>query len=205
MRFSLKWLLIALCAVASPALADSSLVFNQTVIAIVPPNTIPELNKPKGDMVLPQKPANESPSLADSIFSGNGESASVGQPMHERKTLRVITRTDQLSTQQGIITQYRIDEAHGVLTLFPFAEPRYLMPEPIATPVDVLFISEDGVIQQIAPQLNLSMIADDIEVDFPVKALLFMKAGLVESWKIAPGSRVEHSMFHPKPMIIKMD
>lgn len=194
---------------STPATAqdDQPVVFSQTIIAIVPGTTVPK--------AITQSPSLQSPAAAPSEKSdeaatpelSNDANAMIEQAIQAAETpkLRVQVRNDQIPLDSGLFLSYRTDEAHGVLTYFPQAAPRPLVAENIQRPLDVLFIREDGIIAQIMPQIVLAYLPEDIRVDFPVQALLYMEAGLTAEWGIQPGYRIEHGMFKPKPLIYKVE
>lgn len=167
-------------------------VFSKTVIAIVPgsaiPKTISQAPQIRGEL----KGAEESP-------EAGGE-----QPPQEqatRRTLQVEVRPEQIRLDSGVIKNYTLDGQNGVLTYFTHAEPRSLLAENIQKPLDMLFITDDGVIVQIVPEVVPAYLPDDIGTDFPLRALLYLQAGQAEAWAIEPGFRIEHGMFNPRPMI----
>jgi len=71
----------------------------------------------------------------------------------------------------------------------------------VYTPVDVLFVSEDGTIMQIMPQVVLGEITQTLQAKFPIKALLFLKSGEALARGIRPRDVVAGSMFTPAPAV----
>ncbi len=67
----------------------------------------------------------------------------------------------------------------------------------VYTPVDVLFVAEDGQILQIMPKVTLSEIAQDIRAHAPIKAFLFLKAGQAQAAGIKAHDYVNGKMFTP--------
>lgn len=205
----LSALLLSL-ALSTPATAQENqpVVFSQTVIAIVPGTTVPQAITQSPALQSPaQAPSeNAEPAVEDGELSTDA-TAMLNQAVAaaEIPKLRVQVRNNQIPLDSGLFLSYRTDAGHGVLTYFPQAAPRPLVAENIQRPLDVLFIREDGIIAQIMPQVVLAHLPEDIRVDFPVQALLYMEAGLTAEWGIQPGYRVEHGMFKPKPLIYKVE
>lgn len=72
----------------------------------------------------------------------------------------------------------------------------------VYTPVDVLFIADDGTVVQIAPNVVMGEVTQAIEAKHPVKALLFLKAGESATRKLAPRrSIVAAKIFTPAPNV----
>ena len=71
------------------------------------------------------------------------------------------------------------------------------------TPVDVVFIAEDGMVVQITPNLKLGELAQDVVAKLPVKALLFLKAGQASARGMHPRDMVIGSMFTQAPPTVE--
>lgn len=202
------------------------IVFSQTVIAIVPGNAVPKTISQSPMLQTPLDSAgreseettatedsgggNEASPAEDLIFtpevkpkgaSDDAKASLKANALAPEMTLRVKVRGQQIPMNQGLITNYRLDTEHGVLTYFPTAEPREMIAENIQEPLDILFIREDGVIAQLMPEVIPAYLPQSVEVDFPLRALLYIQAGLAETLGISPGFRIEHGMFKPKPLI----
>lgn len=190
---------IAALGCALPAQAqEQPVVYSQTIIALVPGTVVPKAVSQSPSLQSPQEDASEK-------TPPNETGEMLAQATAPKLTLRVQVRGDQIALNRGLFTNYRLDAAHGVLTYFNRAEPRDLVAENIHKPLDVLFIRDDGIVAQIVPEIVMAYLPDDISVDFPVRALLFMEAGRAAEWGIQPGYRVEHGMFNPKPLIYKVE
>lgn len=169
--------------------ANNPIVFSKTVISIVPGTTIP-----KAVLRDTTEPAEEMPM--------EGEMEGAAPPAQEEKaTLEMQVRGRQIPLNSGMYTKYKLSASRGVLTYYPTAEPRHLMAENIYEPVDILFVRDDGVIAQIIPEVVLAYLREDVRVGFPLRATIYVTAGLSEALGIQPGDRVEHGMFTPKPVI----
>ena len=71
------------------------------------------------------------------------------------------------------------------------------------TPVDVVFIAEDGMVVQITPNLKLGELSQDVVAKVPVKALLFLKAGQASARGMHPRDMVIGSMFTQAPPTVE--
>ena len=123
---------------------------------------------------------------------------------HEYR-FEVEVRAAQIPANQGMFIDYGLSDKRGLMTFYSISDNHSLIAENLKMPVDVLFIRKDGIIMQIIPNLHLSALEEDIATDNPFIALLFLKTGLSEQWKLAPGDRVKHGMFIPRPTVHKIE
>lgn len=163
------------------------IVFSKTVISIVPGTTIP-----KAVLKDATQPTEE--------MTVEGEQES-DAPQEEKATLEMQVRGQQIPLNSGMYTKYKLNASRGVLTYYPTAEPRSLLAENIYEPVDILFVRDDGVIAQIIPEVVLAYLQEEVRVGFPLRATIYITAGLSKAFGIQPGDRVVHGMFTPKPFI----
>lgn len=175
------------------------MVYSQTVIGIVPGNIVPKAITQSPELQSPQQPASDTPQESDTT------EMILQQATSEQRKLRVQVRNNQIPLNSGLFLSYRLDAGHGVLTYFGQAKPRQLIAENIRAPLDVLFIRDDGIVAQIVPEIVMAYLPDNIGADFPIRALLYMQAGLSAEWGIQPGYRIEHGMFNPKPLIYRVE
>lgn len=191
--------IIPFAAFAQPVNTDRPVVYSKTMVALVPGDTIP-------------KTISQAPEIRGEVSDASKDEGSTEENAQkaalnpEKKALQkhiinVQVRPGQIDPDSGILNNYLLDEKNGVLTYFSQAQPRRLLAENIQKPLDILFINDEGMILQIVPQVIPAYLPDDIGTDFPLRAMLYLQAGLAESWNIKPGYRVEHGMFNPKPMI----
>lgn len=72
----------------------------------------------------------------------------------------------------------------------------------VYTPVDVLFIAEDGTVLQIAYAVILGEVVQPIQAKSPIKGLLFLKAGEAAAHGLLPHkSQVAAKVFTPAPNV----
>lgn len=199
-------------------ISPQPVVYSQTVIAIVPGSTVPKtlgqsplLQSPPEEAQAPQEVMEDEVAEEDSgKEDAEGEAESITQdikdmlaeqPLAPTMTFRVQVRGDQIPMDSGLFTNYRLDTGHAVLTYFSDASPRMVIPENIQKPLDMLFVRDDGIIAQIIPEVVPAYLPEDIDVTFPLRALLYLEAGLAQTLGIQPGYRIEHGMFRPKPLV----
>lgn len=182
----------------SASAQEQPVVYSQTVIGIVPGNIVPKAITQSPELQSPQQAATDTP-------AENTTDAMLQQATSEQPKLRVQVRNNQIPLNSGLFLNYRLDAGHGVLTYFGQVKPRNLVAENIQAPLDVLFIRDDGIIAQIVPEIVMAYLPDNIGTDFPIRALLYVQAGLSAEWGIQPGHRIEHGMFNPKPLIYRVE
>ncbi|MCH2546040.1 MAG: DUF192 domain-containing protein [Alphaproteobacteria bacterium] len=214
---------LALSAANIPAYAqiipNDSIVYSQTIIGIVPGSTVPkavtlapelqgnldtegsikqDAPDTSQDSEVKDEPAETA--VAESALS-DVKAMLTEQPVMPEIKLQVQVRGEQIPVSRGLFHTYLLDNKHGLLTYFSDAYKRPVIAENISKPLDILFIREDGVVAQIVPEVVLAYLAEDIKVEFPLKALLYIQGGLAQQWGVQPGFRIEHGMFKPKPMV----
>jgi hypothetical protein len=73
----------------------------------------------------------------------------------------------------------------------------------VYAPVDALFISDNGTVVQILPNVTLGEMTQEVMAHAPIKAFLFLKAGHVMARGIRPRDVVQGPMFTPAPPIME--
>ncbi|MDX1974890.1 MAG: DUF192 domain-containing protein [Rickettsiales bacterium] len=69
-------------------------------------------------------------------------------------------------------------------------------------PLDILFVSKEGIITQIVPNVALSELKEDIYPNMPILAMLFLAGGICERVGIKPGDWVDYPGFEKPPQIL---
>ncbi|MBN8543073.1 MAG: DUF192 domain-containing protein [Alphaproteobacteria bacterium] len=105
--------------------------------------------------------------------------------------LEYIHTLNTLADDSGIIIAFTLP----TMTSLPFMR--------VYTPVDVLFVNEQGIILQMLPNTILGEIFQDIMAKEPIKAFVFLKAGTIERKSIKPRDRIDNPIFIPPPAIIE--
>lgn len=68
---------------------------------------------------------------------------------------------------------------------------------------DVLFVDDEGMILQIYPGHVPMDVSRDIYADRPIKALIYLKAGIVKARDIRPKDIVQSRVFNPPPPLLQ--
>ena len=71
----------------------------------------------------------------------------------------------------------------------------------VYTPVDAIFVAENGTIIQISPHVVLAEMREPIQAKSPVKALLFLKNGMAAANHLRPRDVISGKMFVPSPAV----
>lgn len=170
---------------SASAWADQPVIYSKTVIAIV-----------SATLATPAAPE---PATA----GDTKKEATPAAPTPVVHKLQVEVRPKQVPLNQGMYTNYLLDSGHGVMTYYAAPTERVLSAEHIYSKMDILLIRDDGVIEQIVPKVVLAYLTEEITIDFAVRAMLFLQAGLAEAWGLQPGDRIEHGMFTPRTVVIQ--
>ncbi len=211
---------------ANAQTSDRPVVFSKTVLTIVPGKAIPapaDPSKLNSDAILLEEAAAAAIPPEAETTVGNAPITQepkrpIGNPQVQPETveapppaeinykakLEVKVRPHQVPLDSGLFTKYQLDATHALLTYFTESQPYTLTAENIYEPVDVLFIRNDGVIVQAVPEIMLAYLPETIESDDAIRAMLYLQGGLSTQLGIAPGDRVQHGMFTPRPQIQKV-
>ncbi len=98
--------------------------------------------------------------------------------------LELAQRPDQRA--RGL--KYRPDLPHdyGMLFIFPDAQPRQFWMQDTPSPLDIIFIREDNVVDSIREGTPYS--ERTLPSDGPVKFVLELRQGLAEDYGLSPGT-----------------
>ena len=118
---------------------------------------------------------------------------------HAPLTYSVESRQEDALRLEYIHTLNSLDAKNGVLIAFAGPTVAPLPPMKVYTPVDALFIADDGMVVQILPNITLGEMTQTLQARVPVKAFLFLKAGEAAKQGIHPRDVVSGSMFTPAP------
>lgn len=112
-------------------------------------------------------------------------------------TLDVELRGEEALSLEYIHTLNTLDDKNGVMILLSSPAIAALPAMKVYTAVDVLFVAEDGTILQISPSVVLGELTQTIQAKAPIKALLFIKAGVAAARGIRPRDTIAGRMFSP--------
>lgn len=125
------------------------------------------------------------------------------KPTHPPITLDVEVRPEDALKLEYIHTLNTLSDTSGVMIAFTAPSMVALPILKVYTPVDALFISDNGTVTQILPNVVLGELNQQIMAHEPVKAFLFLKAGLAATQGIRPRDVVAGSMFTPTPPLLE--
>jgi hypothetical protein len=105
--------------------------------------------------------------------------------------LEYIHTLNELTNSSGVMVAFT---APGIVSL-----PAWRVP----TPVDALFVMDNGTVAEILPNVVLADMTQEIASRSPIKAFLFLKAGSVKTLGIQPKDIVYSSKFTPAPPVME--
>lgn len=121
--------------------------------------------------------------------------------LHNPIALDVEVRPEDSLRLEYIHTLNTLDATGGVMIAFDSPVTVALPAMKVYTPVDVLFVEDNGTIIQIMPNVVLGEINQTISAKKPIKAFLFLKAGMAAANKIHPRDVIAARMFTPAPSV----
>ena len=143
-----------------------------------------------------------SPAKAD-IKAADKQSVSTASP-HAPLTFNIEVRSQDALRLEYIHTLNSLSDKTGVmLTLATPAIvglPPYKVPTAVGWPC---FVLENGVVEQILPNVVLAEMTQEIVARPPIKAFLFLKAGTVKALGIRPLDVITASAFTPAPPLMQ--
>jgi uncharacterized membrane protein (UPF0127 family) len=163
---------------APAAMAQTAVIFERTKIRIDP--VAPVAEAPAKDGETAPQPMPREPVSYD--IEARGEEALQLEYIHTLNTLSDSTGVAIVFNPPGVVALPRMQ---------------------VFTPVDVLFVAEDGTILQIYPDATLGTLDQDVYVKDPVRAFIFLKAGEVAAKNIRPRDVVAGTMFTPAPPVLE--
>ncbi len=94
---------------------------------------------------------------------------------------------DEYETSEGLKHRYSMEENQGMLFLFPKAEPKNFWMQDTRIPLDILYITEDSIVLNIAknaPPMTEYGITGSAG---PVQYVLEINGGMSDKWGIIEG------------------
>ncbi|MEN0652148.1 MULTISPECIES: DUF192 domain-containing protein [Hyphobacterium] len=98
---------------------------------------------------------------------------------------------------RGLMFREELADDSGMLFDFETVRPVSMWMRNTLIPLDIVFLSEEGVIVKIVANARPHSLRQLLS-DFPVRAVLEVRGGLTGELGVMPGDRVEHAMF-PMP------
>lgn len=124
-------------------------------------------------------------------------------PIRLSHDFMVEVRSEEALGLEHIHTLNALGEKDGVMIVFAAPSMVAVPPMRVYKAVDVLFISEEGEIAQILPNIVPAEINRDIQSPNPVSAFLYLRAGEVAARDIRPRDIVTHNAFNNRPVILQ--
>lgn len=131
------------------------------------------------------------------------EKDKTAKPTHPPIAYDTEVRPEDAMKLEYIHTLNTLTETNGVMIAFGAPSMVALPMMKVYEPVDALFISDNGTVVQILPNVTLGQMSQEILAHEPVKAFLFLKAGQVAARGIRPQDIVSGSMFTPAPPVME--
>ena len=122
---------------------------------------------------------------------------------HSPLRFSVEIRPEDAMKLEYIHTLNTLTDTTGVMIAFTLPTLVSLPSFTVSTPVDVLFVDQQGIILQMLPGVIPANITQDIMAKEPVRAFIYLKNGIIKAKNIRPGDRVESTVFTPPPPVIR--
>lgn len=123
----------------------------------------------------------------------------------QRQPLRfsIEIRPEDAMKLEYIHTLNTLSDDTGVMIAFTMPTMSSLPFMRVYTPVDILFVNDQGIIMQMLPETVLAELYQDVMAKEPVKAFVFLKSGTIKAKHIKPRDRIDNPVFTPPPPIIE--
>ena len=125
------------------------------------------------------------------------------KPIHQPVAYDTEVRPEDAMKLEYIHTLNTLTETNGVMIAFGAPSMVALPMMKVYVPVDALFVSDNGKIVQILPNVTLGQMSQEVLAHEPVKAFLFLKAGQVAARGLRPQDVITGSMFTPAPPVME--
>lgn len=136
------------------------------------------------------------------IDAGPADPKAKFQP-HAPVRYDVEQRSEDALKLEYIHTLNNLTDSTGVMITFAAPTVVALPAMKVYTPIDALFVTDNGSIAQILPNVTLGELTQRVAAKEPVKAFLFLKAGQVAARGLRPRDVIAGSMFTPAPAVLE--
>lgn len=126
-----------------------------------------------------------------------------GENPREYTLYDVEVRSEEALRLEYIHTLNTLTDSTGVAIVFTAPTMVGLPNMQVFTPVDALFVAENGMILQIYPNVVLGEMEQEVLAKEPVKAFVFLAAGQVAARKIHPKDIMVGPMFITSPPVME--
>ena len=142
---------------------------------------------------LPDAPAGDPANPETVIEFGDPQSLSIITEEGEVGFTVLFADTDT-ERARGLMFRDALPDDEGMLFDFGTVRPVSMWMRNTLIPLDLLFISEEGIVNKIIVNAQPHSLRP-LPSDFPVRAVLEVRGGLTGERGIMPGDRVVHAMF----------
>lgn len=185
--------LVLLIVLPYAAHAYSPLTYSKTVIKIVPAD--------EGKPIV--QPSQAGKTDGDKKAEDSKTSDLLPSLHRVEKEFTVEVRPLAFLEQKDFIAHQPFTDKEGMMMVIDPASPEQLKSSNLMGKIDVLFVLEDGTIEKIAPDIDLSTLAEPVPSEKPVRAFVFLKAGMAQQSDIKPGDHVVGYLFKTHPIILQ--
>lgn len=126
-----------------------------------------------------------------------------GEESREPTSYDIEVRPEDALRLEYIHTLNTLTETGGVAIVFTAPTMMGLPAMQVFTPVDALFVTENGTILQIYPGVVLGELEQEVIAKEPVKAFVFLAAGQVQARNIKPYDIIAGPMFSAPPPVME--
>lgn len=186
MRIVFLGMIIAVLGL-SQASANDVLTYNKAKIRIVPAS----------DGVQPVIKGNDK----KAVDTRSGEL--IPNLQRVGKEFAVEVRTLAFLEQRDFVVHQPFSDKEGMMIPLEIPATITLQSSSLFGKTDILFVLEDGLIDSIAPEISLRDLTEPLASNKPVRAVIFLKSGMVRSSDIRPGDRVVADIFKHHPVILQ--
>ena len=132
----------------------------------------------------------------------------VAKPNEETVPRIPITYNTEVRAEDAMKLEYihtlnTLTDTTGVVISFNAPSIAALPRMQVFTPIDALYVAEDGTITKIYPDVVLAELTQDIYSAEPIKGFVFLKAGEVSARGILPKDIISGPMFYPAPPVMQ--
>ncbi len=184
-----------------------AIIFRRDVLSIIPQaQQIEEQSAPKE---VPSETASESDDTpkeeVTSAENANTDTEDIpAEPViREPRDYQVKIKSEGNIAPDGFFQLTKILEGNAVLFIFAGDKKHGLSPTSLYFAMDFMFVSAEGKIQQIIPNLALAELGAPITPRQPIRAILALPAGDTVKYGFHPGDQVKHPLFQAGPLIIQ--
>jgi uncharacterized membrane protein (UPF0127 family) len=192
----IKIIIFIICVLlSSQSTFASPLVYNRETITIHS-----EVDVPNPDYKSPTQNDSDK-QLKKSSKKSNKNPKTIKQKLSH--IFYITTENEAAQSKDWLLSSMNIKGNKGVLYVLDKPSVPTIDPSENEEANDIIFIGSYGEIKAIAKDFSPAKLAEPMELDTPVKAILYLEAGITEKLQIKPFDKVEHSAFPKQPNISK--